>query len=226
MPGIAANYREVKLIRIDGRRPVELGRFNSREEAVKVAKSLVGLGGHWSTDRTTLVAPDGARYKIVTKGNEMFKFTVNKEAHAARTVWAREARSMEHLFEAIMDLHASSAREDIASGAGMSSPPTETSRRLTVFLQEAERRLQMLGGLEPHVGPSASAWAQALGLSECQRHSDCEGLAEFNHGFSRSGSLWGVIKMLGCAAGGGAPPTTDQILDRERSGEWYPRSCK
>lgn len=220
MPGI------VKLIRIDGGRPVELGRWPTRKEAVTVASLLVGLGGHWSSDKTTLIAPDGARYKIVTGKDDMFKFKVNQEAEAARAAWAREARSMawEHLFADIKFLHATGAAEDIASGAGLSSPPNEASRRRDTYMLEAERRLQMLEGLSTHEGPSARAWAEALGIGKGERHSDCEGLSEFQHGF-RSGSLWGVIRMLDCA-GGGTPPTTDQALDRERSGEWYPRACK
>jgi hypothetical protein len=201
----------VKLIRIDGPSPVELGRFKTQKEAVTVASLLVGLGGHWSSDRTTLVAPDGARYKIVTQGkDDMFKFKVNQHALNDRIAWAREARSMtlEALVKDIKHFH----------GIQWHTPCTE-------FLLEVERRLQISEDLEAHEGPSARAWAEALGIGRDHRHSDCEGLSEFNNGFQRSGSLWGVIKMLDCA-GGGSPPTTEQFLDRERSGAWYPRSCR
>jgi len=203
----------VKLIRIDGGRPVELGRFQTKKEAIAVASLLVGLGGHWSSDKTTLIAPDGARYKIVTKGKDDMKFKVNKEALNDRFVWAREARAAmtDDLMEDIKHLHG------VATDAA-------TARRDT-YLVEAEKRLQKLEGLEPHMGPSARAWAEALGLSSGQRHADCEGLSEFQHGFEGSGSLCGVIRMLDCAMGG-TPPTTEQFLDRERSGQWYPRACK
>ena len=85
MPGI------VKLIRIDGRRPVELGRFQTREEAIAAASLLVGLGGHWSSDRTTLIAPDGARYKIVTKGKDemLLKITLKPSLALAETLYVR-----------------------------------------------------------------------------------------------------------------------------------------
>jgi len=81
----------VKLIRIDGGRPVELGRFKTRKEAVTVASLLVGLGGHWSSDRTTLIAPDGARYKIVTKGKDdmLMKITLRPSTKLAETLYVK-----------------------------------------------------------------------------------------------------------------------------------------
>jgi len=138
------------------------------------------------------------------------KFKVNQEALNDRIAWAREARAAmtDDLARDIKHLHATGA-----------------SLRRDVFLLEMERRLQIQEGIEPHEGPSARAWAEGMGWSRGDRHPDCEGLSEFNSGFSRSGSLWGVLKMLDCA-GGGNPPSTDQFLDRERSGEWYPRSCR
>ena len=54
----------VKLIRVDGGRPVELDRFKTRAQAITVARLLAGPGSHWSSDKSTLIAPDGAMFKV------------------------------------------------------------------------------------------------------------------------------------------------------------------
>ena len=54
----------MKLIRIDGGRPFELGRYKTRAAAVTVARLLAGPGSHWSSDKSTLIAPDGAMFKV------------------------------------------------------------------------------------------------------------------------------------------------------------------
>ena len=94
--------------------------------------------------------------------------------------------------------------------------------RRNLYLLEVERQVQEHTGIPQEVGLTASQWSQALGIT--QRHQDCEGLQSFNHGFE-VGSLWGAITMLECDRGG-SPPTTDQFIERERSGEWYPRACR
>lgn len=190
---------------IDIQTSTEVDRFTHLGAALDTASKLAGAPLHWSTDDTTLLTRNGiATFKVVRvvrvgfKGGDEWKYT----ASMADDVRGCSPRA---LVNSIRWLH----------GKG------EWKWR-DVYLLEVERQVQEEIGLPEQVGLKAGQWAQALGITH--RHADCEGIEEFNHGFDR-GSLQGVIRMLWCD-GGGSPPTTDQFLDRERSGEWYPRSCQ
>lgn len=89
----------VKLIRVDGGRPVELGRFKTRAEAITTASLLVGRGGRWSTDETTITGPDGARYKIATKDTEMISLQPTFK-HTNSGNWYEEASYRDSIVQA------------------------------------------------------------------------------------------------------------------------------
>jgi hypothetical protein len=189
---------------IDIAKGAEVGRWTHREAAREDAVERVGCPLHWSSDATTLLTRQGiATFKVVKVG---FRGHTSETRLVART--ADDVRGCERkaLVASIHWIH------------GKGDDPV----RRDVYLLEVERQVQKAFSLEGHVGLSPDQWAEALGIT--QRHADCEGIEAFNHGFER-GSLQGVLRMLWCN-GGGSPPTTDQFLDRERSGEWYPRSCK
>ena len=180
----------------------EVGRWRHEGRAVSEAEKLAGAPLHWSNDHTALLTRNGiATFKVVKvgfKGGDEWKYT-------ARTAADVRGCPLPALAESIKWLN----RRD------------EWQMR-DVYLLEVERQVQQSAGLTSDVGLSPDQWAQALGITH--RHSDCEGLQAFNHAFER-GALDGAIRMLWCSDGG-SPPTTDQFIDRERSGEWYPRACK
>lgn len=180
----------------------EVGRWPHEAQTVRQAELLAGAPLHWSTDKTTLLNRNGvAAFKVVKvgfKGGEGWKATASM---------ADDVRGcpMGSLVESIKWLHTK-----------------DEWQRRDIYLLEVERQVQNALRLEGHVGLSPDQWAEALGITT--RHQDCEGLQAFNHAFERR-ALHGAIRMLECN-GGGSPPTTDQYLDREASGEWYPRACK
>lgn len=186
---------------------IEVGRFRHEGRAVSEAEKLAGAPLHWSTDKTTLLTRNGiAVFKVVKVG---FKFGKNWPGVGRMSTMAGEVRGcdLKALAASIQWIHAKGDDPD----------------RRDAYLLEVERQVHNAEDMEAHVGLTPDQWAQALGITH--RHSDCEGLQDFNHAFERSGVLHGAIKMLDCN-GGGSPPTTDEFLDRQRSGEWYPRSCK
>lgn len=182
----------------------EMGRWRHEARTVAEAEIMAGVVLHWSNDHTTLVNRNGvAVFKVVKVG---FRGHTSETRFVARTTEDVRGCSLKALAESIHWIH---GRDD------------DPGRR-DVYLLEVERQVQKHSGLTADVGLTPDQWAVALGITH--RHEDCEGIEAFNHGFER-GSLQGVGRMLWCN-GGGSPPTTDQFLDRERSGEWYPRSCK
>ena len=189
---------------IDITTQTEVARWTHRELAREDAVERVGRPLHWSSDATTLLTRQGiATFKVVKVG---FRGHTSETRGVARTADDVRGCPLKALAESIQWIHAHHA---------------DPGRR-DVYLLEVERQVQKSSSLEAHVGLSPDQWAEALGITH--RHADCEGIEAFNHGFER-GSLQGVGRMLWCN-GGGSPPTTDEFLDRERSGEWFPRSCR
>lgn len=186
---------------IDIAKGAEVGRWTRRGEARDAAEALAGRPLHWSSDGTSLLTRYGiATFMVVKvgfKGGDEWRY---------RAAMANDVRGcpLAPLVDSIRWLN---GKDD---------------RKRDVHLLEVERQAQNALGLPADVGLTADQWAVSLGITN--RHSDCESLEAFNHGFEGS-SLQGVIRMLWCE-GGGEPPTTDQFIDRSGSGEWYPRACR